>query len=115
MDTCKVVRRGSTICWECFKSSFTLWLMKAFLKRLKMELAVSRTPCAGRSGLAQGKQKLFSAPVTMAHSQAERSLISTSSQKCLCTVSEVQHCQPPIAVHRQRTASAVPALPAFRS
>ena len=72
MGTCKVVRRGSTNCWECFRSSFTIWLMKAFLKRLKMELEVSRTPCAVRSGTVQGRQKLTEAPVTAAHTQAAR-------------------------------------------
>ena len=46
MLTWRVARRGLTNCCECERSSFTLWLMKAFLKRLKMELAVSRTPCA---------------------------------------------------------------------
>lgn len=70
------MRRGSTNCWECFKSSFTLWLMKAFLKRLKIELAVSRTPCSGKSGLTQGNQQHFTAPVIMTHSQADRSFVS---------------------------------------
>ena len=43
--TWRVTRRGLTNCCEWERSSFTLWLMKAFLKRLKIELAVSRTPC----------------------------------------------------------------------
>ena len=88
--------------------------MKAFLKRLKMELAVSRTPCAVRSGLTQGKQKLFQAPVFTVHFQAGRSPMSISQQQCLCSASEVRCCLPsgkvrskelPIAVFRQHTAS----------